>query len=137
MWGEDHPREWDDVRSEALRGGGGGTRYTWDIVFGICVEQNSALDASLRKFMARVLCQGNQFSINSRTMLLSRTWAVLLLLFKRLRLPMSAEGCLGMQFTIADAEQAYIQADMKGDPTWVCLPPEARPAWWRKKYPHL
>ena len=31
----------------------------------------------------------------------------------------------------------YIQAEMKGDPTWFCLPPEARPEWWRKKFPHL
>ena len=38
---------------------------------------------------------------------------------------------------VADAEQAYIQAEKKGDPTWVRLPPEARPEWWRKKFPHL
>ena len=30
-----------------------------------------------------------------------------------------------------------MQAEMKGDPTWVCLPPEAQPQWWRKKFPHL
>ena len=26
----------------------------------------------------------------------------------------------------AAAEQAYVQAEMKGTPTWVCLPPEQR-----------
>ena len=31
---------------------------------------------------------------------------------------------------VADAEQAYIQAGMKGDPIWVCLTPDARPHWW-------
>ena len=47
-------------------------------------------------------------------------------------------GCLPAHaIEIADVEQAYIQADMKGDPTWVCLPPEARPEWWRKKCPNL
>ena len=47
-------------------------------------------------------------------------------------------GCLtGSAIEIADAEQAYTQADMKGDPTWVCLPPEARPSWWRNKFPNL
>ena len=36
-------------------------------------------------------------------------------------------GCLhGHALDVLDAEQAYIQADMN----WVCLPPEARPAWW-------
>ena len=32
----------------------------------------------------------------------------------------------------ADAEQAYIQAEMKGTPTWVCLPPDQRPTSWEK-----
>ena len=36
---------------------------------------------------------------------------------------------------IADAEQACSHADMKGDPTWACLPPKACPVWWRKKVP--
>ena len=31
----------------------------------------------------------------------------------------------------ADAIQAYVQADMRGN-VWVCLPPEARPKWWPK-----
>ena len=44
---------------------------------------------------------------------------------------------LGHAIAISDAEQAYIQAEMKGDPTWICLPPEARPEWWRKKFPNL
>ena len=44
---------------------------------------------------------------------------------------------LGHAILVADAEQAYIQADMQGDPTWVCLPPEARPEWWRKQFPDL
>ena len=38
-----------------------------------------------------------------------------------------AYGCVpGHDTEIADAEQAYIQADLKGTPSWVCLPPEAR-----------
>ena len=36
-------------------------------------------------------------------------------------------GCFpGHDIEIADAEQAYIQADLKGIETWVCLPWEAR-----------
>ena len=47
-------------------------------------------------------------------------------------------GCApGHSIDIADAIQAYIQADMKGTPTWVCLPEDERPAWWAKKYPYL
>ena len=47
-------------------------------------------------------------------------------------------GCLpGHVIETADGEQAYVQADMKGTPTWICLPPEQSPAWWRQKYPHM
>ena len=39
-------------------------------------------------------------------------------------------GCLPNHAAeIADFDPAYIQADMKGDPTWICLPPDARLAW--------
>ena len=47
-------------------------------------------------------------------------------------------GCApGNSLEIADAEQAYIQADMQGTETWVCLPPEARPDWWKDSWPNL
>ena len=40
-----------------------------------------------------------------------------------------ADGCIpGHATEIADAEQAYIQAELKGGPSWVCLPEEARTA---------
>ena len=34
----------------------------------------------------------------------------------------------------ADAEQAYVQADLKGPTTWVLLPPEAWPEHWKGKW---
>ena len=38
-------------------------------------------------------------------------------------------GCVpGYRLTVADAEQAYIQAELKGIETWVALPEEAWPA---------
>ena len=33
----------------------------------------------------------------------------------------------------ADAEQAYVQADLLGNTTWVSLPEEARPSEWKGK----
>ena len=38
----------------------------------------------------------------------------------------------GHAVEIADAVQAYIQADLSGTPCWICLPPEARPASWSR-----
>ena len=32
----------------------------------------------------------------------------------------------GHDIEVADAEQAYVQAEMLGTPTWICLPPEQR-----------
>ena len=36
-------------------------------------------------------------------------------------------GCApGHDIEMADAEQAYVQAELRGIETWICLPPEAR-----------
>ncbi len=38
-------------------------------------------------------------------------------------------GCApGNTIEVADGEQAYVQADLKGTSCWVSLPPEERPA---------
>ena len=37
----------------------------------------------------------------------------------------------------ADAEQAYIQADLERIDCWITLPPEPVSAGWSKKYPHM
>ena len=38
----------------------------------------------------------------------------------------------GHDIQIADAVQAYIQAELKGNATWIVLPPEERPKSWSK-----
>ena len=42
-----------------------------------------------------------------------------------------AKGNAGQQ---ADAEQAYIQAELRGTETWVALPEEAWPPEWKNRY---
>ena len=41
-------------------------------------------------------------------------------------------GCFpGHSIEQADAEQAHIQAELRGTPTWVAIPEEAWPeSWW-------
>ena len=47
-------------------------------------------------------------------------------------------GCLpGHVIEIADGEQAHVQAEMKGTPTWICFPPDQRPVWWAQAYPNM
>ena len=60
VWDEDHPREWDDVRVEARRGGGGGYTVHLGYLFGIRVKKNSELAELLRTYKGRVVFQGNQ-----------------------------------------------------------------------------
>ena len=44
-------------------------------------------------------------------------------------------GCFaGHTCEQADAEQAYIQAELKGDPTWVLLPEEIWTDEWKELY---
>ena len=38
----------------------------------------------------------------------------------------------GHTIEMADAEQAYIQAELRGTPCWICRPPDQRPASWAK-----
>ncbi len=42
-------------------------------------------------------------------------------------------GCMeGNDAELGDAEQAYVQADLKGTKTWAALPEEAWPQEWFK-----
>ena len=128
VWDETQVEEWDDVRKcgEAHMG----------YLFCICVEKNSELPDghASKKYKGRVVFQGNR--------VVNQNWEAAM--FQELgSSPATLEaaracdcyGCTpGNDCQIADAEQAYIQAEMKGTPTWVCLPPEAQPAWWKKKF---
>ena len=98
-------------------------------LFGICVHQNSELpDSDLRKkYKGRALFQGNRVVDHNFDAAM----------FQDLRsLPSTMEAATFADFfgsspghvlETADAEQAYIQADMKGIPTWICHPPDQRP----------
>ncbi|MFM7981092.1 MAG: hypothetical protein ACKPKO_17415, partial [Candidatus Fonsibacter sp.] len=104
--------------------GVGGNTVHMGYLFGICVDKNAELDPSLRKFKGRVVFHGNQVydqdhnyaivqDLGSSPATLQAAKAV------------DFHGCLpGHCIEVVDAEQAYIQAAMKGDPTWICLPPE-------------
>jgi hypothetical protein len=101
-------------------------------VFAICVEKNSELPDGHpnKKFKGRVVFQGNDVK--------DENWDVAL--FQELSsCPATMEAakaadCYGLfpghDIQQADAEQAYTQAKLGGTPTWVRLPPDARPKSW-------
>ena len=108
------------------------------IVFGILVENNFELPESdeRRKLKYRVVFQGNR-TIN-------QDWAQAVFTDGSSK-PVAMEvgkiadwyACLpGHAQEQADAEKAYVQADMRVCETWVNLPnldecPSAFPGWWK------
>mgnify|MGYP002176408590 FL=1 len=133
-WSEDkeHVREWKDVAAEARRNG---TTVHVGRLCCLCVEKGSELKADdpRRKFKGRVVFLGNNVK--------DQNWDYAV--FQELSsCPATMEGsrsadcygCLpGHDVMQADAEQAYIQAKLKGTLTWVELPREEWPDDWVKR----
>ena len=127
VWGETIVREWDDVADEARRAG---TEASLGYLFGLCTEKNSEQPEGhpSRKYKGRVVFQGNR--------VVSQNWQRAI--FEDLgNAPATmdasrAADCYGRvpghAIEMADAEQAYIQAELGGTACWVCVPPEQRPA---------
>ena len=130
-WDEDKVREWSDVAREAQKGN---SEFNFGYLFGICVEKNSELPPlhPKRKFKGRVVFQGNRAT--------NQNWEVAI--FQDMgSCPATIEASKAADFyglapghavEIADAVQAYIQAELSGTPCWICFPPEARPASWSR-----
>ena len=136
VWDEAHPREWDDVRKEAQRGG---YEVHMGYLFGICVEKNSELDINdpTRKFKGRVVFQGDRVVNQNYDAAMFQDLGSAPATMEAAKIA-DFYGCAPRHcIEVADAVQAYIQAEMKGTPTWVCLPPDARPDWWKKKFPNM
>ena len=96
-------------------------------LFGICVEKNSDLSAEYRKYKGRVVFQGNKV-INQNYE--SAIFQDLGSAPATMEASKTADfyGCQsGHTIEVADAEQAYVQAEMKGLPTYVALPYEEIP----------
>ena len=105
-------------------------------LFGICVEKGSELPEGdpRRKMKYRVVFQGNR--------VINQNWEVAI--FQDLgSSPAAMEAGKAVDFygsfgghdcEQADAEQAYVQAYLRGPTTWGMLPQEAWPKEWHGKY---
>ena len=114
VWDETVVREWDEVASEARKQN---KEIQFGYLFGICVEKNAELPDghANRKFKGRVVFQGNR--------VVNQNWEAAM--FQDLgNAPATmdasriadAMGCIpGNGIEIADAEQAYVQAELKGN----------------------
>ncbi|WP_288992890.1 hypothetical protein [uncultured Marinobacter sp.] len=136
VWDMSVVRDLKDVAWQA-REKGKEIQFGW--LFGICVEKNSELplENKSRKYKGRVVFQGNR--------VVNQNWDVAV--FQDMgNSPATMDasracdcyGCIPTHTVqCADAEQAYIQADLKGNECWITLPPDQVPASWKKKYPHI
>jgi hypothetical protein len=102
-------------------------------IFEICVERASELPEGHkdRKFKGRVVFQGNNVKDESweqRHLPGARSCPATMAAGKAA----DAYGLLqGHAVEVADAEQAYVQAELRSDiPTWVELPRNRQPAAW-------
>ena len=95
-------------------------------LFGICVEKNSELDPSMRKYKYRVVFQGNRVVDQNYEAAIFQDLGSTPATLEASRVADAFGAQENWATEIADAEQAYVQADMKGTPTWVCLPPNQR-----------
>ena len=129
-WDESIVREWEQVALEARKSG---KVAHVGRIFDICVEKGSELPRGdpARKFKGRVVFQGN----NVR----DQSWEVAM--FQDLSsCPATMEAGKACDFygslaghvvQQSDAEQAYTQSKLGGDPTWVRLPKERWPESWK------
>ena len=120
-------RRWADVAREAKSAN---EEVHFGYLLGLCFQKGSELPDNHRdkKMKGRVVYQGNR--------VVNQNWEAAL--FQDLgSSPATLEasracdayGCVPDHDTeVADAQQAYIQADLKGVPSWVCIPPEFRTA---------
>ena len=129
-WSESQPREWEDVAREARLAN---EEVHVGIVFGFVVEKNTDLLVGdpRRKFKGRVVFQGNNVK--------NQNWerAVFADLGSS---PSSMEArrfvrAFGLrpnyEIQLSDAAQAYLQAKIRGKPTWILLPRDQWPDSWR------
>ena len=109
-------------------------------LFAICVENSSELDKDNvnRKYKGRVVFQGNRVVNQYYDAAIFQDLGSAPATLEAAKVA-DFYGCApGNDVDIADAEQAYVQADMKGTPTWVALPEDARlhPEW-KRKWGHM
>ena len=95
-------------------------------LFGICVEKNSELGASQRKFKYRVVFQGNRVIDQNYEAAIFQDLGSTPATLEASRVADALGDQDSWAAEVVGAEQAYVQADMKGTPTWVCLPPNQR-----------
>ena len=88
-------------------------------LFGLCVEKNSEMSPELRKYKYRVVFQGNRVIDQNYEAAIFQDLGSTPATLEASRVADAFGAQENWATEVADAEQAYVQADMKGTSTWV------------------
>ena len=130
-WDLSSVREYDDVCREAERTQ---SQCHFGHLIPLCHEKHSELPPDQRVHKGRVVFAGNRVKNESGLQAVfseQSSSACLVAGIKTLDAIARIPGNAGED---RDAEQAYIQANLGGPPTWVHLPPDQWPDTWKGKY---
>ena len=121
--------EYDEVRNKAAKSG---RTAHFGRVFPIVVEKGSELPPDQRKYKGRVVFQGNNVHDQENNMAVFndlQSSACLMVAGKFMDVIGAQPGNTIQQ---SDAQQAYTQAILGGDETWIFLPRDQWPKTWSK-----
>ncbi len=127
VWVTESVREWSDVAAEARAKH---QTIHWGMLFAICVEKGSELAEKDRKFKGRVVFRGNDVKNQNWETAMFQDMGSSPATMEAAKAA-DAYGCFpGHNIEQADAEQAYVQAPLRGPTTWISLPRDQWPPEW-------
>ena len=131
-WDENNPREFEDVRSESRKSG---IKVHFGKLMTIASIKFYELAKHLQKMKGRIVYQGDCAKDQEGAAAVYRELGANPTSVQGLDACMAYRALPGHQTTTADAIKAYVQAYLKSNyQTWIELPPELRPSWWRQRF---
>ena len=130
VWDEQNPREFADVQAEARRTG---TKVHFGKLMSIASIKFYELAQHLQKMKGRIVYRGDCAKDEEGAAAVYRELGANPTSVQGLNACMAYGALPGHTTTAADAVKAYVQALLKSKfQTWIELPPELRPSWWRE-----
>ncbi|CAE7035956.1 TY5A [Symbiodinium natans] len=132
VWDETNPREYRDVQSEARRTG---AKVHFGKLMSIASIKFWELAQHLQKMKGRIVYRGDCAKGEEGAAAVYRELGANATSVQGLNACLAYGALPGNQSSAADAINAYVQALLKSKfQTWIELPPELRPTWWRERF---
>ena len=132
VWDEQRPREFKDVQSEARTSG---TKVHFGKLMTIASIKFYELAKHLQKVKGRIVYRGDCAKDEEGAAAVYRELGANPTSVQGLNACLAYGALPGHATSAADAIKAYVQALLKSKfQTWIELPPELRPKWWRDKF---